>query len=146
MKDSSIPIGGFLYLLAVGLLASPIPLVKELYFFLTVLVSDSYRMLSGSLQSIIAYSTLADLLMLGYLAVLIVTFFKKKTTFPVHLIRFLLLSILISAIDVALTLSGLVSDTKIQLLLLACVIDITKAGILIPYVRLSKRVRRTFTN
>ncbi len=143
-SSDGLPFGGFLLVLGAGLVLSPLPVANDLAAISRALFTDGANLLDPSFLGILRFNAATDVIMLAYLLWLIALFFKKKAAFRTHLVNVLILSVLIAAMDLYMAFSTGLDAEKTRLMTLACLISVIKAAALVPYIRLSKRVRRTF--
>lgn len=142
-------LSGWLVLVAIRLCLDPIILLGVFSetgeFFqgdsLNVLLDSGY---GGNVIAVfVALSTTAFLIPLSIL--LIVLFFKKRSSFPAIFIIITLLSLVISAVSyVLLTQSEGVGQADIDETLGSLIIFVIHTALWVPYMCMSKRVRNTF--
>lgn len=149
------PLGGWLLLLAFGLLSGPFTLGKSIYEILVGLVPasawDPYfaagtKLYSPSFAAWMGIETIIELGRLAYVSVLAVLFFGRRRSFPLHFTRYGVFTIAYLWLDHvltgALTPPGLAppADNDVYRLLGSSI----WMGLWIAYLRQSDRARRVF--
>jgi len=147
-------IRGWLLLVAVGVLASPLRLAdflyedllpafqKEVWSLLTTPGSQAYHPFNGP---VLLFELVGNLMLLLYALWLVILFFKRHRWLPVQAVSFLSLALLFYVADylashqIPAVASQQETESKLDLLgaVLVC-------AILVPYFLLSKRVKETF--
>lgn len=147
-------IRGWLLLIAVGVLLSPLRLAdfiygdllpafeKEVWSLLTTPGLQAYHPLNGP---VLLFELAGNLVLLLYAIGLVVLFFRKHRWFPVQAVVFLVLSLLFYVVDyyvshqIPAVVSQQETESKLDLVgaFLVC-------AVLVPYLLLSKRVKETF--
>lgn len=149
------PIGGWLILVAIGLLLSPllilinlgvniIPTFKpEIWHVLTTPGTEGYHPLSGPIMIFEAMANIVLLCLSGYA---IVCFFKKSRSFPTLMISILLILPAYLLLDLVLMVQIPMVAEAVPLTFYWFVGSAISSGIWVPYFRKSKRVKATFVH
>ena len=146
-------IGGWLVLMAIGLVIQPFRLLSFVAQDLRAFESDTWRRLTTPSSPayhpawglVLVAETVANGLFLAGSFVLLYLFFKKRAVFPRVAIGFLVASALFQVLEVVVTgalLGGATQGKEIGQLMLAVV----SAAVWIAYLALSRRVAATFVD
>lgn len=136
--------GGWLILVALGLAISPLRHLGHLFTNLTFLWSSRYQAILAAmptLPGIILYEAITNTIFLAAMIGLNVLFYRKRKSFPVLMITYLVGQIVPVAIDTL-----LVQGFKPAAALAIFLGSVLPAMILIPYYLRSQRVKLTFVN
>lgn len=146
-------IGGWLILLAIGLLLRPVGYLKGLYDLMpTMLKTDPWRALTDPIESgfhawwapALLYELFFNLASLVFCLLLIALFFRKRAAWSRCFALFLVVTILGSGLDVFLVDHIPAAAEPFSKSFREIGILAAAAAILIPYVFRSKRVKATF--
>ncbi|MFW0862647.1 MAG: DUF2569 family protein [Candidatus Komeilibacteria bacterium] len=143
-------IGGWLYLVAIGLFATPIYVI--LYSLFTGWW-ESFQFLDFDFKIYLIFEFVANVFIVGFCFYLIFIFFRKKKEFPIMWIVWTLGSLIVLIIDTIAAYSifpNYFEGEELTSLTDGLDEDLIRqfvgACIWIPYMRVSKRVKATFIN
>ena len=148
-------IGGWLILLAIGQLLRPLGYLKTGYDLLpTLLRTESWRALTDPIESSfhpwwapsLLFELFFNIACFVFSCVLIALFFKKRAAWPRCFVLFLIASLLGAALDIFLTHHIPAAAETLPSVVGTLGALAVAAGIWVPYVRYSKRVKATFRN
>lgn len=148
-----IPIGGWLVLVGIGIIVTPFYMIYsislneffnlESWEFISSPKSEGYNAL-WSIAFVL--ELMMNVVFVVYLIFLIILFFKRRSTFPIHYISFKIINLVLIVTDYYLLLQiesdYLVADDSA---IKAVVKVFIGAAIWIPYMLFSERVKDTFT-
>jgi hypothetical protein len=141
------PIGGWLILIAIGLVLTPLNVVISLftndYFNLKTWNLHTTDKLDLNFKIIIAFETAGNIILMCYAVFCLILLLNKRDIFPKAIIGYLLFNVTFLLIDylVALPLhNDPISQKALYTLIRICI----TAAIWIPYFRISTRVKDTF--
>jgi hypothetical protein len=141
------PIGGWLILIAIGLVLTPLNVVISLfnndYFNLKTWNLHTTDKLDLNFKIIIAFETAGNIILMCYAVFCLILLLNKRDIFPKAIIGYLLFNVTFLLIDylVALPLhNDPISQKALYTLIRICI----TAAIWIPYFRMSTRVKDTF--
>jgi hypothetical protein len=95
-------IGGWLSLVALGIILSPLVLLHALWTDIHVLTGPHLKLVAKmipDLPALIVYELITNLLLLGGCLCLIVMFYRKKKSFPKYFCAVLIFSLLVSLVE-----------------------------------------------
>ena len=136
-------IGGWLILVAVGVVTNPLAALNSLVEYPSVFSDESFQFLSLPIKAFVWGEVLFWGMMLFISAYVVFLFFKKKRDFPNWYIGIFLLLIAFGIIDM-MVFNLLMPEESLEELIAALVRTVIQAAIWIPYMFKSERVRLTF--
>ena len=141
-------IGGWLILVAFGLVVSPFACLNTIITEYPVLTGGQYQPAPGehvSFATLITLEIAINAVFIAGLLCLNFLFFTKKKIFPKWMIVYLVAQIFLSVADLTAAAAGL-SSAAAPAMIAGLVRPIVAALIWIPYFSTSRRVKATFVN
>jgi hypothetical protein len=141
-----LPIGGWLILLAIGICISPLRLLVDLFKDPEIISGAGWMsflaLKNYPLFAFVFVSHIFNIVKLLFLALLIVVFFQRRTSFPRLMTIMLATQLVMVSID---TIAGraLANDPS-SISMNNMIQSIVGAAIWIPYLNMSQRVKDTF--
>ena len=141
-----LPIGGWLILLAVGISISPLRLLVDLFKDPEIINGAGWMsflaLKNYPLFAFVFVSHIFNIVKLLFLALLIVLFFQRRTSFPRLMTIMLATQLVMVAID---TIAGrALANDSTSISMNNMIQSIVAAAIWIPYLNMSQRVKDTF--
>lgn len=138
-------IGGWLILLAIGLVFLPLRIISEIANVNKVLENRELLSAFPKLETYLHNSTIVNYLLLAFSIYILYVFFKKQALFPKLFIGYLVLGIVTTVVDASIASSIFGKEIDISVDILKEIFtSILGAAIWIPYMLMSKRVKGTF--
>lgn len=143
-------IGGFLVLLAIGLVIAPFTYVVDIGDTIKVINNGDFELFKDGFKNLMYFNVASSLFLLIYLFFLMFQFFHKKQSFPKYFSLYYVLNIataiiIFISID-KIGLSNLMESKDLQDMSSSLFKSIFAAIIWIPYLFISKRAKGTFVN
>jgi hypothetical protein len=141
-----LPIGGWLILLAIGICISPLRLLVDLFKDPEIISGAGWMsflaLKNYPLFAFVFFSHIFNVVKLFFLALLLVLFFQRRSSFPRLMTIMLAMQFLMVAID---TMAGrALADDSSSISLKDMIQSTVAAAIWIPYLNMSQRVKDTF--
>ncbi len=148
MGINGAPIGGWLVLIAIGLIITPFRIIYQLFF--TTTFYDEITWLSGwrlgnyTLLGLTVFELVYNIAIVIFAILLIVLFFERRSSLPKLIIIYFWMNVAISVVDAIIGFAYLTDTAERNETYKTLFRNLIAAAIWIPYFHTSTRVRETF--
>ncbi|MFD1003341.1 DUF3857 domain-containing protein [Ohtaekwangia kribbensis] len=142
------PIGGWLVLIAIGLIITPFRIIYELFFATSfydeITWVSGWRQENYTLVGLTIFELVYNITIVVFAVLLIVLFFERRSSLPKLIIIYFWLNVAISVIDTLIGWKYFSDITQRNEMFKTVFRNLIAAAIWIPYFNTSTRVRETF--